>query len=136
MIVVEITERNRRKSSRVVFNDDTLAESFVDHARDRGARTRTLTPDEARAHVGGLRERAARRSDWRTGGAGIELAKRIAEARQRERSREISVTVALPRQVKSELDRLARLAGRTPDTVIRAAIVDFIKAARAREVAR
>lgn len=135
MIVVEITERNRRKPARVIFNDDGLVELFVAHAEDRGAKTRTLTADEARTHVGSLRERAAKRSDWRAGGAGVEIAKRIADAKLRDRSREVPVSISLPKHIKSELDHIARLAGRPTETVIRAAIAAFLKAAR-RETGR
>ena len=135
MIVVEITERNRRKPARVIFNDDGQVELFVAHAQDRGARTRQLTEEEARTHVVTLRERAAKRSDWRAGGAGAEIARRIAEAKARDRSREVPMSISLPKQIKSELDHIARLSGRTPETIIRAAIAAFLKAAR-RETGR
>ncbi|MBL8700776.1 MAG: ribbon-helix-helix protein, CopG family [Alphaproteobacteria bacterium] len=130
MIVVEIIERNRRRPARVIFNDDSLAEVFLRHARERGAKIRQLTADEARAHVESLRDRTAKRSDWRAGATATDVARRIVDAKLRERTREIVVSVPLPRQIKAELDRIARLAGRTTETIIRAAIAAFLKAAR------
>lgn len=132
MIIVEITERGRRKSARVIFDDDGLADLFETHAHARGAETWRLPPKIAREHVGQLRERAAKRSDWRAGSDATELAKRISSAKMTERLRDVVLSVRVPRAVQSELDRIGKLAGRTPEQIIRASILAFIKAARER----
>ena len=131
MIIVEIVERGRRKASRVIFNDDELADNFEAHARGRGARTARLPPKLAIEHLGALRERAARRSEWRAGSGpqSTELARRIAAARI-ERSREVTITLKLPRASKLELDRLAKLARQPVEALIRASVEAFIKEAR------
>ncbi len=130
MIIVEITERGRRKAARVIFDDDGLADSFEAHAHARGALTTRLAPRLAREHVGQLRERAARRSDWRAGSDATELAKRISTAKIIERHRDVVLSVRVPRAIKAELDRIGKLAGRAPEQIIRASIAAFIKAAQ------
>ena len=132
MIIVEITERGRRKASRVIFNDNGLADSFETHARASGALTVRLPETVAREHLGSLRERAARRSEWRAGNSppSAESAGQIAAAKANQKQRDVEVSVRVPRAVKAELDRIAKVAGRAPEQIIRASIAAFIKAAR------
>ncbi len=132
MIIVEVTERGRRKSARVIFDDDGLADLFEIHAHSRGAETVRLPARAAREHVGQLRERAAKRSDWRAGSDATELTKRISNAKMTERLRDVVLSVRVPRAVQSELERIGKLAGRTPEQIIRASVLAFIKAARER----
>lgn len=131
MIIVEVTDRGRRKPSRVIFNDGRLADSFEAHARTHGARTVRLSEDIAHAYIGALRDRAASRSEWRAGTSRQStLSRQIAAARSTESARDVVVPVRIPRALNAELERIAKLAGCAPEQIMRASLNAFIKAAK------
>lgn len=131
MIIVEITDRGRRKASRVIFNNGRLADSFEAHARTHGARTVRLSEETARAYVGALRDRAASRSEWRAGtNKQSALARQITAAKTAESTRDVVLPVRVPRAMVAELERIAKLAGCAPEQIVRASLNAFIKAAK------
>lgn len=130
MIIVEITDRGRRKPSRVIFNNGRLADSFEAHARTHGARTVRLSEETAQAYMGALRDRAASRSEWRAGAnKQSALARQIAAAKA-DSTRDVVLPVRVPRAMVAELERIAKLAGCAPEQIVRASLNAFIKAAK------
>ena len=131
MIIVEVTNRGRRKASRVIFNNGRLADSFEAHARTQGARTVRLSEETARLYMTALRDRAASRSEWRAGATRqSSLARQIAAARTAESSRDVVLPVRVPRAMNAELERIAKLAGCAPEQIVRASINAFLQAAK------
>ena len=131
MIIVEITDRGRRKPSRVIFNNGRLADSFEAHARAHGARTVRLSEETAQAYMGALRDRAASRSEWRAGASKQSaLARQITAAKAAESTRDVVLPVRVPRSMVAELERIAKLAGCAPEQIVRASLNAFIKAAK------
>lgn len=131
MIIVEITRRGRRTASRVIFNNGGLADSFEAHARTQGARTVRLSEETARAYMTVLRDRAASRSEWcAPANKSSSLARQIAAARANESTRDVVLSVRVPRAMNAELERIARLAGCLPEQIVRASLNEFLKAAK------
>jgi hypothetical protein len=131
MIIIEVTDRARRKPSRVIFNNGRLADSFEAHARTHGARTVRLSEEIARAYVGALRDRAASRSEWRAGASRPSAAsKQNMPAKTGDSSRDVVLPVRIPRAMNLELERIAGLAGCAPEQIVRASLDAFIRAAK------
>jgi hypothetical protein len=130
MIIIEVTDRARRKPSRVIFNNGRLADSFEAHARTHGARTVRLSEEIARAYMGALRDRAAGRSLWRAGAPKPSAASKQRTANANDSGPDVVMPVRIPHAMSIELERIAGLAGCAPEQIVRASLEAFIKAAK------